>query len=106
MASHKKPRVKKYKRKLRALYYKDPSALPDHWDTQGFPADEVGILRGAMVHLMRGRYALVRVYDTKTMMMAFSLHPRAGRLPEVRYGGKLLGVVDMSVPGGIRYGTR
>ena len=101
-----KQRVEKYKRNLQVRYYRKADTMPDYPDRWGYPASEEGILRGAMIHLIRGKYALARVYDTKTMMMAFSLHPRPGQFPEVRYGKHLLGVVDPRVPGGIRYGTR
>lgn len=96
---------KRYKRALRALYYRSGNAMPDDWDNQGFPASEIGVVRGAVVRIMLGEYDMARIYDTTTGRMKMSLHAaRKGHLPEVRYGGQNLGVAQLD--GTIRYGTK
>jgi hypothetical protein len=98
-----KPKTKTLKRPLQVRYYKQADTMPDYPDSWGSPASEIGVIRGAMVLLMMGKYALARVYDTKTGRMKMALHAREGKFPEVRYGGQRLGT--LTAGGKIKYGT-
>ena len=97
-----KTQAKKLKRPLQVRYYKLVDTLPDYPDAHGSPASELGVIRGAMVLLMMGKYAIARVYDTNTGRMTMALHARDGKFPEVRYGPHRLGT--LTTGGKIKYG--
>lgn len=85
---------KKPKRRLQVRYYKLAGTMPDYPDAYGHPRTEVGLLRGAMVHLFMGKYELARVYDVRTGRFVMSLQPRPNGLPVARFGPHVLGVVN------------
>jgi hypothetical protein len=91
----------KKRRPLQVRYYRLADTLPDFPDAYGHPTKEVGAIRGAMVRLFLGQYAVARVYDVKTQRMVFSIHRRPDGMPEVRYGKTVLGTVRPD--GTIRY---
>jgi hypothetical protein len=91
----------KPRRPLQVRYYRLADTAPDFPDAYGHPTKEVGAIRGAVVRLFMGQYAIARVYDVKTGHMVFSMHRRADGMPEVRFGKTVLGAVRPD--GTIRY---
>lgn len=90
-------------RPLQVRYYRLPDTMPDFPDAYGHCRKEVGVIRGAMVRLFLGEYALARVYDMRTGLCTMTLRRRADGLPVVTFGKHVLGVAQAD--GTIKYGN-
>jgi hypothetical protein len=76
--------------------------MPDHWNSQGYPQAEKGLISGAFVRIMTRQYVKAVVYKDGVYHMTIRSSPNG--YPQAYFGKSVLGVVnhDGSIGSAIR----